>query len=260
MKPAKRVFPPLPLSLLLTLTALHASPGSESSTPKSSTLVSITEPAPARIPSRNAWLYSRRRWDAEIGAFRKADAEQGVREGGVLFVGSSSIRLWSTLAEDFPGQVVANRGFGGSVIPDCVEYVDDLVTPHQPRQIVFYCGGNDLAALHPPEVVAENFAVFVEEARKRVPGVRVAFISIAPNPARWGQVDRVREANRRIARYCREGQGLEFIDVFPAMLTGEGVPRGELFREDGLHMNREGYRLWARLVGPALERNGVSAR
>ncbi len=258
MKPVKRVFcPPRAISLLILLAAGPLS-GSENqgSTPVAPKVASVQ----ARTPVRPGWLYARRKWDAEMAAFAKSDAEKGVKPGGILFVGSSSIRLWTTLSEDFPGQGVTNRGFGGSQIPDCVEYIDRLVTPHMPRQIVFYCGGNDLAAHHSPEAVAENFAVFVEEARRRVPGVRVAFISIAPNPARWAQVDWVREANRRIAGYCRGAEGVEFIDVFSAMLAADGKPRPELFREDGLHMNRAGYKVWARLVGPYLAHTEVSVR
>jgi lysophospholipase L1-like esterase len=259
MKPVKRVFccPPKALPLLILLAAGPLL-GFENQGPPP--VPPTFSPVQVRNPVRSGWLYSRRKWDAEMLAFAKSDIEKGVRKGGILFVGSSSIRLWTNLADDFPGHGITNRGFGGSQIPDCVEYIDRLVTPHMPKQIVFYCGGNDLAAHHTPEAVAESFAVFVEEARKRVPGVRVSFISIAPNPARWSQAEWVRDANRRIAGYCRSTEGVEFIDVFSAMLGADGKPRPELFREDGLHMNRVGYNLWARLVGPFLAHTEVTAR
>jgi lysophospholipase L1-like esterase len=260
MKPAKRVFrcPPKATSLLLLLLGSASLLGVENLGPAATPTTVSPDLAKAQV--RPGWLYARRKWDAEMAAFAKSDIEKGVKQGGILFLGSSSIRFWTTLTEDFPGQGVTNRGFGGSQIPDCVEYIDRLVTPHMPRQIVFYCGGNDLAAHHSPEAVAENFAVFVEEARRRVPGLRVAFISIAPNPARWAQAEWVREANRRIAAYCRGAEGVEFVDVFSAMLSADGRPRPELFREDGLHMNRAGYKLWARLVGPYLAHTEVSVR
>jgi lysophospholipase L1-like esterase len=255
MKPAKRVFfSPLNFLFVFLVLAVGSVFGGENVG-----LNSLINGQP-KNPLRSAWLYPRQKWDAEMAAFRKADMETGAEKGGIVFVGSSSIRLWTTLRADFSGQPVTNRGFGGAQIPDCVEYVDQLVTPYQPSKIVFYCGGNDLAAHHPAEVVAENFAVFVEEARKRVPMVRVAFISIAPNPARWGHVDWVRDANRRIAEYCSCVEGLEFIDVFGAMLGADGKPRPELFREDGLHMNQTGYRLWARLVKPYLNGPEVTVR
>jgi lysophospholipase L1-like esterase len=171
----------------------------------------------------------------------------------VLFIGSSSIRLWTTLAEDFPKHQVINRGFGGSRIPDSTHFVPRIVLPYHPRLIVMYAGGNDINDGRTPEQVGSDFQRFVETVRRTLPSTRIAFISIAGNPARWAQVDRVRKANALVLAYTKRAPNLVFIDIFPRMLGPDGQPRPELFVDDRLHMNREGYRLWTGIVAPYLE-------
>jgi lysophospholipase L1-like esterase len=191
-------------------------------------------------------------WEEEIRAFELADEKSPPPQGGMLFIGSSSIRLWTTLAEDFAGLPVINRGFGGSRIPDSTHFAPRIVVPYAPRLIVMYAGGNDINDGRPPERVAADFRHFVETVRRALPSTRIAYISIAGNPARWAQVDRVRAANRLIEAYTKDTPNLAFIDVFPRMLGPDGLPRPEIFSDDRLHMNREGYRLWAEIVRPYL--------
>ena len=193
-----------------------------------------------------------KRWSKEIAAFDKADAEHPPEKGGILFLGSSSIRMWKTLAEDFPKHRVINRGFGGSVVSDSVELVDRLVVPYEPRLIVFYAGGNDINAGKSPEQVFADFKAFVEKVRDRLPKTEIAYISIAGNPKRWSQVEKVKTANGMIEKYCAETPGLKFINAFPRMLGEDGQPRPEIFIADKLHMNAEGYKLWTEIVGPYL--------
>jgi lysophospholipase L1-like esterase len=188
------------------------------------------------------------RWEKDIAAFEKADRDNPPEKGGIVFVGSSSIRLWTTLAQDFPQHRVLNRGFGGSQMPDSVHFADRIVLPYEPRMVVVYAGGNDINAKRTPEQVAADFRTFVEKVRAKLPATEIAYISIAGNPARWAQVEQVKAANAMIEQYCRETPGLKFINVFPHMLGPDGLPRPEIFREDRLHMNAEGYRLWTRIV------------
>lgn len=193
------------------------------------------------------------RWEPEIRAFEAADRTNPPPQGGILFIGSSSIRLWKTLAQDFPEYPVINRGFGGSQIADSVHYAHRIVVPYAPRLIVMYAGGNDINAGKSPEQVCADFWTFVQTVRRHLPETRIAYISIAPNPARWAQVDQVRAANACIQALCRTNAHLAFIDVFPHMLGPDGQPRPELFSADRLHMNAQGYALWTRLVRPFLE-------
>jgi lysophospholipase L1-like esterase len=193
------------------------------------------------------------RWDAEIAAFEAQDRTNPPPKNAILFIGSSSIRLWKTLAQDFPEHKVINRGFGGSQIADSVHFADRVVTAYKPRIVVLYAGGNDINSGKTPEQVASDFKAFVQRVHAQLPAARVAYISIAPNPARWAQVDRVRSANELIRDFTKTSPKLTFIDVFPHMLGDDGQPRPEIFVEDRLHMNERGYALWTKLMRPVLD-------
>jgi lysophospholipase L1-like esterase len=186
------------------------------------------------------------KWETEIRAFEAGDRTNPPVKHGILFIGSSSIRLWKTLAKDFPGEPVINRGFGGSRIADSTALADRIIFPYEPRTIVFYAGDNDIAQGHTPEQVAADYQAFVQTVRARLPDTRIAFISIKPSPIRWNLRDRIESANRQIA--AMKGDGLIFIDSYNAMLGADGKPRAEMFAADRLHMNATGYRLWTTLV------------
>ena len=170
-----------------------------------------------------------------------------------MFIGSSSIRMWQTLEADFPQHHVLNRGFGGSEIADSVRYADRILASHKPPLVVMYAGSNDINAGKSPATVAADFRAFAAKVWERLPRTLIAFISIAPSPARFSQVDRMREANRLIAAACAADPRLHFVDVFPLMLGPDGRPRRELFIDDGLHMNEGGYRVWIPLLRPLLD-------
>jgi len=195
-------------------------------------------------------------WQEEIGAFAKLDADKMPPPGGIVFVGSSSIRLWNT-NKWFADPPVLNRGFGGSQICDSTNFADVLVVKYKPRLVVFYAGDNDINGGKSAEQVHVDFRAFVAKVRESLPDVRIAYISIKPSIARWAQRETQREANRLIAADCAEDEQLEFIDVWPAMLGDDGAPRKELFVEDGLHLNETGYKAWTELVRPILEDSGV---
>lgn len=193
------------------------------------------------------------RFETEIRAFEAADRKHPPPADAVLFIGSSSIRLWDTLAKDFPDVPVINRGFGGSQIADSTRYADRIVIPYHPRRIVLYAGDNDIAAGKSPQQVRDDFRAFVEKVRASLTDVPISFISIKPSLARWPLVDKIREANRLVEQCTREQKGLEYIDVFTPMLGPDGKPRPELFRNDGLHMNRNGYQLWTSVIAPRIK-------
>jgi lysophospholipase L1-like esterase len=192
-------------------------------------------------------------FEDEIRAFEAADRASPPPKNPILFTGSSSIRLWKTLAQDFPKYTVLNRGFGGSHIEHARRYVDRIIIPYAPRAIVFYAGGNDIHAGKAPAQVATDFFELVRAIHARLPKTRIAYVSVAPNPARWAEVERVRDVNARIAAFTRSDPRLSFIDVFPHMLGPDGQPRPEIFGPDRLHMNPTGYALWTKIIGPRLE-------
>lgn len=193
-------------------------------------------------------------WAADIAAFAAADQAHPPPAHPVLFVGSSSIRLWSSLASDFPGRSAINRGFGGSRIPDATYHADRLVAPYHPRAIVLYAGDNDLAEGCTPEQVRDAFAAFVRRARSLDAGVPIAFIAIKPSMARKNLLPQIRKANTLVREYARGQKGVSYLDVFTPMLGPDGQPQPKWFGEDGLHMNRQGYRLWTGLVRDWLHR------
>ncbi len=191
-------------------------------------------------------------WAKEIAAFARQDSLAPMAPGGIVFVGSSSVRGWRTLAADFPGRPVLNRGFGGARMADVNYYFARLVPPYQPRQVVLYAGDNDLAAGYSPTQLVGSFRDFARRLRRELPGTRLTYLSVKPSPARWALYEPGQVANRRIRRYARWHRRVEFVDVGTAMLGPDGRPRPELYLGDGLHMTPAGYVLWTRLVAPHL--------
>ncbi len=192
------------------------------------------------------------KWEKEISAFEKLDQENPPPKHAIVFVGSSSIKKWTTVAKDFPYHRVLNRGFGGSQMSDAAHFADRIVLPYEPRFIVVYSGGNDINAKKTAGQVFASFKEFVANVRAKQPDVPIAYISIAGNPKRWEQVDEVKKANALIEAFTKEQPGLKFIDVFHEMLGADGLPRPEIFSADRLHMNPEGYKLWTQIVGKHL--------
>lgn len=189
---------------------------------------------------------------AEFQAFAEHEARHPLPRDPVLFYGSSSMRLWSTLAEDFPGLTPVNRGFGGSTLAECVEEMDRLVFPIQPRAIVLYAGENDLDQGATPEQVEDSFREFAERLDDRLGLVPIVFISVKPSPARAWALPQIRRANELIRAALADWPNARFVDVFPLMLDGAGNARHEFFTEDWLHMSRTGYLLWAAQVRACL--------
>jgi lysophospholipase L1-like esterase len=191
---------------------------------------------------------------AEIAAFEAADKTNPPPKNAILFIGSSSIRKWTTLARDFPGRQVINRGFGGSQVADSVFYFDRIVAPYQPRTIVMYAGSNDLNAGKTPEEVFDDFKTFANKVRAALPGARLDYISIGVSPSRWKDFQNVKKTNRLIRDYISRDDRLEFIDVLPAMLGPDGRPKPDIYVADRLHMNAKGYTIWQAVVGPYLDK------
>lgn len=189
-------------------------------------------------------------FEAEIRAFEDADRVDRPRPGGVLFVGSSSIRLWPDLKADFPGINVIQRGFGGSEIDQVLYYAPRIVLPYKPSLIVLYAGDNDLAAGRTPEQILADYKAFVTIVRDWLPRTRVVFVSIKPSGDRWALVDKMRATNELIKNYTATDSNLAYVDVFTPMLGADGKPREELFVSDRLHMNPQGYAIWRDLLKP----------
>ena len=189
-------------------------------------------------------------WEDALATFAAADLKQRPEPGGVLFVGSSSIRLWDTLETEFADARVIKRGFGGSRLSDCVKLLDRLVIKYRPRTVMLYAGDNDRAEGATPEEVLQRVKAFADGVHSRLPETNVTFISIKPSPARRALIGKARMANKLVHQYAEAHPRVDYIDVFTPMLAADGTPRRELFRKDALHLNDAGYALWRTVIRP----------
>ena len=199
------------------------------------------------------------RWEADIAAFEAIDREHPPAYGGVVFYGGSSIRMWGSLAQDFAGVNVLNRGFGGCEMEDLARYAARAVVPCAPQRVAVYAGDNDLFAGKSPERVLADFQALVQALHAALPRARIGFISIKPSPSRWQLAPAIREANQRVRSYVSSDTLLSYVDVFTPMLGHDGQPRAELFLPDMLHLNAQGYALWTQALTPFVRAEAASA-
>jgi len=191
------------------------------------------------------------RWEKTIAAFEAEDKTSPPPKDAVVFIGSSSIRLWD-LKASFPELVAINRGFGGSQMVDAARYARRIVTPYKPRLIVLYEGDNDLNAGKSPQQVAADFGEFLKAVRSDLPTTPLIVIGLKPSPSRWKLIEQQREANRLLAEQCAKDGKCRFLDVEKPMLGSDSQPKPEIFRADKLHLNDEGYKIWNELMRPLL--------
>lgn len=192
------------------------------------------------------------KWEASIQKFEAQDKTAPQPRGANLFVGSSSIRMWK-LDQSFPKFKTINRGFGGSEIADSIHFADRIILKHQPAVILLYAGDNDISHGKSAEVVTADYQKFVRVVRKKLPDARIAFIAIKPSIKRWNLAGKIREANKAIAAICAADKQMDYVDIFEPMLDKDGKPRPELFLKDGLHLNEQGYKIWADAIRPLLK-------
>lgn len=193
----------------------------------------------------------------EINAFGTADRKRMPPPGAVLFMGSSSIRMWDTLAQDFPEIPVINRGFGGSLIQDSTRYASRIAIPYKPKIIILCAGTNDLAyGGKDPQQVLADYKSFVAVIRAALPDTRIVYLAINPTVARWKQESRNLETNYLIEKFTVEtsssAEKLNFIDPHSQLLTADDQPQPRLLRSDGLHFNADGYKVWSALIKPRI--------
>jgi lysophospholipase L1-like esterase len=199
------------------------------------------------------------RFDSEIAAFEARDRQNAVPRDAILFVGSSSIRLWQT-AESFPNLPVINRGFGGSHTSDVNHFAGRIVLKYKPRTIVFYAGDNDIAAGKSPQQVVDDFQSFAKLVHGRLPKTHIIYLPIKPSIARWKIWPQMQQANALVAALAERDEKLDYVDTATPMLTADKKPRNDIFLDDGLHMNATGYELWSAVLSPILERATASAK
>ena len=196
----------------------------------------------------------------DIQNFKKQDSISFPPQNAILFIGSSSFTKWTDVQDYFPGYTIINRGFGGSTLLDQIRYANDIIFPYEPKQIVIYCGENDLASSDTvtAAMVVDRFIQLFEVIRKKTEAP-IAYISMKPSPSRRHLFTKMNEANSEIMKFVMEQVGdqllhppMAFIDIHNKMLNANGQPIAELFLEDSLHMNAKGYAIWKREIEPYL--------
>jgi len=190
----------------------------------------------------------------EIQKFRNDDKVSPPVAGSILFVGSSSFRKWTDVQQYFPGYPIINRGFGGSTFPDLIYYAGDIIIPYHPKQVVIYCGDNDLASSDAitADSVLQRFTVLFGIIRRALPGEPILFVSIKPSPSRAQLKEKMEQANLLIKTYLSVQTNTAFADVCHAMLNPDGSMMKEIYEEDQLHMNAKGYAIWKKVITPYL--------
>lgn len=191
-------------------------------------------------------------WEAAIVRFEEADRQSPPPLGGIVFVGSSTIRLWN-LAESFSDLELLNRGFGGSQLADSVHFCPRIVLKYRPRLVVLYAGDNDLAFGKTPEQVRDDLQAFLKLVRDALPETRVIYLSIKPSIARWRLYEAQQRANQLCTELLTHNPRAQFLDVGRVLLDEQGQPRAEYFVADGLHLSPAGYARWAELLRPHLQ-------
>jgi lysophospholipase L1-like esterase len=196
-------------------------------------------------------------WERSIRKFEKSDKKNTPRNNIILFTGSSSIVYWKNLEEDMSPLAVLNRGFGGSQIPDVTHYVDRIVVPYEPKAIVFYAGENDITGLlvskkKTAEKVATSFRLFCDKVFSVYKPIPIYFISIKPPKRRKKFWPEMEKANNLIKNYCSLSENLQYINIVDPMLDNDGTANPDLFKWDGIHLNKEGYEIWKTVIKPIL--------
>jgi len=192
----------------------------------------------------------------EIGQFKKQDRLHPPPKNAILFIGSSTIQKWSDVNNYFPGYAIINRGFGGSTLPDIIFYVDSIIVPYHPRQVIIYCGDNDLASSDSvtADTVFQRFRELFKSIRVKLPGENIVYISIKPSPSRARLQEQMLKANRLIQTFLSHYQHTAFIDVYHKMLNRDGTIMTNIFSDDNLHMNEKGYAIWQKAILPYLSK------
>jgi lysophospholipase L1-like esterase len=190
----------------------------------------------------------------DIQRFKSQDSTSSPGKDAILFVGSSSFTKWTDVNEYFPGYRIINRGFGGSSLPDLIRYADEIIFPYEPKQVVIYCGENDLATSDTvtAQMVFDRFKTLFGMIRTKMPAVTVAFVSLKPSPSREQLWPKMIEVNKKVKKFLKKKKNTAFIDVYHGMFNADGTVMRDIFVEDNLHMNAKGYAIWQQIMKPYL--------
>lgn len=192
------------------------------------------------------------RFESAVEAFEKESRETPPPEGAIVGLGSSSMRMWTSIREDLKPLTMIPRGFGGSVMNDALYYADRIAVPYKPRAVLLYEGDNDAAFGISPEKIVETFDALIGKIHGELPGARIYVISIKPSISRWNIWETMRKTNELLKSRCDEEPLLTYIDVATPMLDDRGKVLQDIFIQDNLHLNKKGYAIWSKAIRSVL--------
>jgi len=193
------------------------------------------------------------RWDKSIAQYEHKDSVSKPEPGGILMLGSSSFTIWQDVGDYFPGKNMVNRGFGGSQMSDVLYFKERLILPYRPKQIVIYEGENDIAAGEKPDSIFAELKQLVNWTRGQLPGIQISIVSMKPSPKRWELKETLLEMNKKLKQFAAENEDIDFINIWEPLIEPDGVPVNENYREDLLHLNANGYKIWQKAMAPYLK-------
>jgi lysophospholipase L1-like esterase len=210
------------------------------------------------ISLSTSYVYSQNQppFASDIQAFERADSAHFPGQGKILFVGSSSFTKWKDVQDYFPGYPIINRGFGGSTLEDIIRYADKIIFPYKPKQVIIYCGDNDIAYADTvsAETVYRRFLTLFTMIRKKMPGENIVFVAIKPSPSRATQRARQDQANQKIKSFLAKQSNASYVDIVHSMVGPDGKPMASIFLSDSLHLNERGYAIWQKAILPYLKK------
>lgn len=206
----------------------------------------------------NNQIFAQKRdtFNKEIEAFKNQDKINPPAAGGIVFVGSSSFKLWKDVQDYFPGYNIINRGFGGSSLPDVIQHASTTIYPYKPSQVLIYCGENDFSYTKNTnaDTIFNRFTTLYGMIRKELPQTQIVYVSMKPSPSRLKYMPEMKRGNEMIRKYLKKQKKSAFIDVYSKMLLADGSPMPDIFKSDNLHMNEKGYTIWQKAIMPYLKK------
>lgn len=205
--------------------------------------------------SSTLFLAQKHEYYDDVQNFKKLDAEKTPPKNAILFIGSSSFTRWTDIAEYFPDKMIINRAFGGSRIADLNYYAEDLLNPYSAKQVVIYCGENDIVYKDKPSAdeVFSRFKQFYKTVRTKFPKANISYVSIKYSPSREQYWETMKKVNKKIKCFLKWKSNANFIDITKAMNDENGQVRKDIFVEDMLHLKPEGYKIWTKVMYPYLK-------
>lgn len=209
-----------------------------------------------QVFTNQSFAQQRNTFNKEIEAFKNQDKVNPPAEGGIVFVGSSSFRLWTNVQDYFPGYNIINRGFGGSSLLDVIQHASTTIYPYKPSQVLIYCGENDFSYTKNTnaDTIFYRFKTLFGMIRNELPRTEIVYVSMKPSVNRLKYLPEMRRANEIIRKYLKKQKRSAYIDVYSKMILADGSPMHDIFKPDNLHMNEKGYAIWQKAIKPYLKK------